>query len=122
MAVNGFEAGELVVCEYRMPSVLQPWIHPIYVGTVEEPGDDPARWNGSNSERYYCELTGTVPVRYEGGWRQHDFADRLSRITPEEAAMSHPEKVARFLGQEALANLEQASLPGSTAARERGPG
>jgi hypothetical protein len=111
LAIHGFAAGELVVCRYRMPSVLQPWIHSIYVGTVEEPGDDPALWNGSNSERHYCELTGTVPIRYEGGWRQLDFADRLVRITPEEAALSHQDRVRRFLGEEAYENLIRASLP-----------
>jgi hypothetical protein len=111
LAIHGFEAGELVVCSYRMPSVLQPWIHPVYVGTVEEPSDDPRLWNASNSERYYCELTGTVPVRYEGGWRQLDSADRLIRITPVEAAMSHQDRVRRFLGREAYGNLIRASLP-----------
>jgi hypothetical protein len=111
MAVNGFEDGELVVCTYRGPSVLQPWIHPIYVGQVEEPDDDPDLWNGHNSERYYCEMTGTVPIRYDGGSRQHDRADSLVRITEDEAAMTHAEKVHRFLGREALANLERASLP-----------
>jgi hypothetical protein len=111
LATNGFEAGQLVVCTYRMPRVFQPWIHPIYVGTVEEPGDDPAHWNGSNSERHYCELTGTVPVRYEGGWRQLDLADRLIHITPDDAAMSHQDRVRRFLGEEAYENLIRASLP-----------
>lgn len=109
--IHGFEAGQLVVCRYRMPSVLQPWIHPIYVGTVEEPSDDPECWNGSTSERYYCELTGTVPVRYEGGWRQLDFADHLLGITSDEAAMSHQDRVRRFLGDEAYENLVRASLP-----------
>ncbi len=110
MTINGFEAGQLVVCSYRMPSVLQPWIHDIYVGTVEEPGDDPRQWNGHNSERHYCELTGTVPVNY-GEFRQHDGADSLTVVTPEEAAMSSADKVRHFLGEEAYENFMRASLP-----------
>ena len=51
MAVHGFEAGQLVVCRYRLPSELQPWIHDVHIGEVVEPGDDPAAWNGHNSER-----------------------------------------------------------------------
>jgi hypothetical protein len=54
-----------------------------------------------------------VPVRYEGGWRQLDGADRLTGITPEEAAMSHQDRVRRFMGEEAYENLIRASLPRS---------
>jgi hypothetical protein len=109
MAIHGFEAGQLVVCTYRMPSVLQPWIHPIYVGVVQEPGDDPAAWNGANTERAYCVCTATVPVRYEGRWLQHDAANSLILVTPEEAAFSHAGKVRRFLGVQAAAALQAAS-------------
>src|SRR6266581_8825099 len=55
LVVHGFEAGQLVVCRYRLPGELQPWIHEVHIGEVVEPGDDPAKWNGHNSERYYCE-------------------------------------------------------------------
>jgi hypothetical protein len=109
MAIHGLEAGQLVVCAYRMPSVLQPWIHPIYVGVVQEPGDAPAAWNGVNSERAYCLATGRVPVRYEGGWLQHDAAGALIPITSQEAALSHAGKVRRFLGVQAIAALHAAS-------------
>ncbi len=103
MAIHGFTTGTLVICTYRMPSALQPWMHEFYVGVVQEPGDDPGAWNGHNSERAYCEATGRVPVRYRAV--AHEPATNLRRITTEEAAMSHPEKVLRFLGEEALRNL-----------------
>jgi hypothetical protein len=123
MAIDGFEAGQLVVCTYRMPSVLQPWIHPIYVGVVQEPGDDPAAWNGANTERAYCLRTATVPVRYEGRWLQHDAANSLILITTEEAAFSHAGKVRRFLGVQAAAALQAAGTPRSrlhTCAKQEG--
>jgi hypothetical protein len=124
LAIHGFEAGQLVVCRYRLPSELQPWIHDVHVGEVVEPGDDPAQWNGRNSERFYCEAAGYVPVLYCGrfpcftcrerhpdGFRQLDGADALIRITAEEAAMSFPEKVLRFVGLEALRNLACSQYP-----------
>jgi hypothetical protein len=107
--INGFEAGQLVVCTYRMPSALQPWIHRIYVGRVEEPKEY-SPWRSSTTERQYCELTGKVPVNY-GGVRQLDGADALVVITAEEAAMPHAEQVRRFLGEEAYENLMASSLP-----------
>jgi hypothetical protein len=115
MAIYGLEAGQLVVCAYRMPSALQPWIHPIYVGVVQEPGDDPAAWNGANTERAYCLGTGKVPVRYEGRWLQHDAASALIPITRREATLSHTGKVHRFLGAEAAAMLDSPTTPRSTA-------
>jgi len=50
MAIHGFTAGTLVICTYRTPSALQPWMHEFYVGVVQEPGDDPGAWNGHNSD------------------------------------------------------------------------
>jgi len=111
MAIHGLVAGTLVVCSYRMPSPLQPWIAQVAVGVVEEPGDDPAAWNGANSERAYCKKTGKVPVRY-GETVLHDSANCLQPITAEEAAMSHPEQVLRFLGEEALRNLVRGGSSG----------
>jgi hypothetical protein len=126
LAVYDFEAGQLVVCRYRLPSELQPWIHDVHIGEVVEPGDDPATWNDHNSERYYCETTGKVPVlycgrfacftcreRHPGGFRQHDQADALIRVTTEEAAMPFPAKVLRFVGVEALRNLARSQSPGA---------
>jgi hypothetical protein len=66
LTVHGLESGQLVVCRYRLPSELQPWIHDVHIGEVVEPGDDPAAWNGRNTECEYCELAGVVPVRYCG--------------------------------------------------------
>ncbi len=100
--------GTLVVCWYRMPSVDQPWIHPIHVGMVEEPGNDPAAWNGINSEAEYCEGCGRVKVRYPDDIVQHELRGELSPITPEEAALSFRDKIALFLGEEALANYDRA--------------
>jgi hypothetical protein len=126
LAVHGFEAGQLVVCRYRLPSELQPWIHDVHIGEVVEPGDDPATWNGHNSERDYCEMTGKVPVLYCGrfscftcrerhpdGFRQHDGSDSLIPITAEDAALPFPGKVLRFVGREALRNLARSKAPGA---------
>jgi hypothetical protein len=126
LAIHEFEAGQLVVCQYRLPSKIQPWIHGVHIGEVVEPGDDPARWNRHNSERTYCEATGHVPVlycarfpcstcyeRHPGGFRQHDAADALIRVTAEEAALSFPRQVLRFVGLEALRNLAHSKYPGA---------
>ncbi len=43
MAIHGFTAGTLVICTYRTPSALQPWMHEFYVGEVQEPGDHSRR-------------------------------------------------------------------------------
>lgn len=102
-----FTPGTLVVCQYRMPSVVQPWIHEIQVGVVVQPGIDPEQWNGSNSEQSYCELTGTVPVQYAWGI-QHDKIDSLMAISDEEAKYSFREKIAYFLGRVALTNYDRA--------------
>ena len=116
-----------MVCRYRLPSEHQPWIHGIHIGEVVEPGDDPATWNGHNSEREYCELARVVPVRYcrrfscsgcrarhPEGFLQHDGADALTRITEEEAGLSLPAQVLRFIGLEALRNLARAHYPGAS--------
>jgi hypothetical protein len=126
LAIHGFEAGQLVVCQYRLPHEVQPWIHGVHIGEVVEPGDDPAQWNRHNSERTYCETTDHVPVlycarfpcstcreRYPKGFRQHDAADSLIRITAEEAGMPFPRQVLRFVGTKALRNLAQAKYPGA---------
>jgi hypothetical protein len=103
--------GTLVVCKYRMPSALQPWVAPIWVGMIEEPGNNSAEWNGTNSEQYYCTQHKRARVLYPFGV-MHDHRDSLIPITPEQAALSPIEKVALFLGQEARACWERVSGPG----------
>jgi hypothetical protein len=137
LTVHDFKAGQLVVCRYRLPGELQPWIHDVHIGEVAEPGDDPAAWNGHNSERDYCNLTGKVPVlycgrfpcftcreRYPGGFRQQGSADSLIRITAEDASLPFPAKVRRFVGLQALRNLARSKYPGAAellAAQEEVP-
>ncbi len=83
-AIYAPRTGDVVLCCYRLPTPWQHWIHPVHVGVVQEPGDDPAAWNGHNSERHYCTTCGYLPVLYNGGegstdapFRQHDAADSL---------------------------------------------
>jgi len=87
-----------------------------------EPGDDPAAWNGHNSERDYCQLTNQVPVAYckddpcqacqdRSGFRQYDHADALTKITAEQATLPVADKVRLFLGEEALARYHRALGP-----------
>jgi hypothetical protein len=122
MPIHGFEADDLVVCAYRLPSRLQPWVGGVHVGRVLEPGDDPAAWNGHNSERAYCEHTNRVPVAYcqdspcevcqdQGGFCQHDDAGALTRISAEQATLPAADKICLFLGEEALARYRQALGP-----------
>lgn len=103
------QPGTFVICKYRMPSVLQPWIHEIYIGVVLEPGDSPAQWNGTNSERHYCEIAHKTLVSYDNGrFTQHDATDSLIPITAEQATLSFRDKIAVFLGDEALVNYDKA--------------
>jgi hypothetical protein len=126
LGIHGFQAGTLVVCRYRLPSELQPWLHGVHIGEVVELGDDPATWNGHNSERAYCELAGVVPVlwcgrfpcftcrqRHPEGFRQHDSTDALIAITEEEPSLPFPAQVLRFVGLEALRNLARSQWPGA---------
>ena len=122
MPIHGFEADDLVVCADRLPSPLQPWVGGVHVGRVLEPGDDPAGWNGHNSERDYCQHTNRVPVAYcqdspceachaRGGFHQHDDASSLTRISAEQATLPAADKIRLFLGEEALARYRQALGP-----------
>ncbi len=85
------KAGDLVLCSYRLPTPWQFWIHPVHVGVIREPGDDPAAWNGHNSEQAYCEATARLPVEYlrpgkARGVLQHDAADSLFPVPEGRAA------------------------------------
>ena len=118
MPINGYEADDLVVCAFRLPSPVQPWVGGVHIGRVLEPGDDPADWNGHHSERDYCQLTNRVPVAYyqddpcgscqqAGGFQQHDPADALTKITAEQAALPVADKIGLFLGEDALARYRR---------------
>ena len=86
-AVYAPKTGDVVLCCYRLPTPWQHWVHPVHVGVVQEPGDDPILWNGHNSERHYCVSTGRLPVTYKATgncqsacqteFTQHDGADSL---------------------------------------------
>ncbi len=78
--------GDLVICAYRMPCAIQPWLDWGWTGRILEPSDDPKRWNGNNSERAFCELTKKLPVAYFSRFdtepknvrfTQHDSIDAL---------------------------------------------
>lgn len=79
--------GDVVLCCYRLPTPWQFWVHPVHVGVVQEPGDDPNDWNGRNSERHSCQTCGKTPVLYNAAgnrqgpasapFRQHDATDSL---------------------------------------------
>lgn len=122
MAINGFDADDLVVCTYRLPSPLQPWVGSFHVGRVLEAGEDPAEWNGHNSERDYCQRTNRVPVLYcqdypcaacqlRAPFHQHDDANALIKIVQEQATLPLADKVRLFLGEEALARYRDSSRP-----------
>jgi hypothetical protein len=72
-----FKPGDKVCCCYRLPTVHQWWVAPkVWVATVLEPGNDPAAWNGHNSERDYCERTKKMKLLYSFGI-MHDAEDAL---------------------------------------------
>src|SRR5688572_21906831 len=68
--------GDVVISRYRMPCPHQWWNSALHIGVVEEPGDDPKEWNGTNSERHYCEVCKKSRVRYAWGV-MHDSTENL---------------------------------------------
>lgn len=100
--------GTLVVCDYRMPSAIQPWLGTVHVGVVEPAGTDSSTWNGTNTEAHYCRVTGKVRVNY-GSFVQHDRADSLHAVGGEVLDMSHAERVRHFLGEVAYVRLVKSS-------------
>jgi hypothetical protein len=77
--------GDQVLCEYRLPYANQWWIHPCWVGVIENVGRDKAAWNGSNTEEQYCVTCKAVKVRYLAsasmdGHIQHDSLGGLRRL------------------------------------------
>lgn len=79
-----FDAGDKVICGYRLPYPHQWWNQPtVFVATVLEPDTDPKTWNGYNSEASYCLATGKLKLQYS--WRteknptgiMHDSIDSL---------------------------------------------
>lgn len=76
------KAGDRVICLYRLPDAIQPWnFGELYVGVIQEPGGDPALWNGYNSERVFCTSTNRLPVQYSWGLMH----DAIASLVPENA-------------------------------------
>lgn len=106
--------GTTVICRYRVPTDVQPWVSPILIGTIEEPGTDPAAWNGSNSEASYCTETQKARVRYGSGEFSHhprggvvyDTVCDLYAVSPDIHTLSERERVLRVLGPKALATYD----------------
>jgi len=67
LAGRGLAVGDTVVCDYRTPSSNQWWIHPFWVGVIEDVSEDVPSWNGHNSEERYCHVLKYVKVRYLPG-------------------------------------------------------
>lgn len=105
---HSFQPGDIVICDYRLPCPRQHWLGEIKVGVVIEPGDDPAAWNGRNSERSYCELCGKLPIRYSWGI-MHDSVCNLRRL--------HDPRTRRWLQDQFGAHLDQIPLDMPVCAR-----
>lgn len=107
LAGRGLKIGDQVVCDYRMPYQEQWWVHPFWVGVIEPVSDDPATWNGSNSEAQYCVTCVCVRVRYlpgptdEVGFTQHDSLGHLTQLNFGEVTES-PYFASDAEGQQAL--------------------
>ena len=84
LAGRGMKVGDQVVCTTRCPTPHQWWIHPWWVGVIEEVSDDAASWNGHNSEAYYCANFLYVKVRYLGSGSTTGFTqrDELASLLP----------------------------------------
>lgn len=107
--------GTLVTCTYRLPSSLQPWIHPVYTGIVEKPNTTPYREGSTYNEEGFCLQCGKTRVRwfFEGFDRQEistvllEMSNCLIPVTVEQAQFSRREQIAFFLGDKALANYDK---------------
>lgn len=85
LAGRGLKIGDQVLCDYRLPYCVQWWTAPAWVGVIQDVSDDPATWNGSNSEAHYCCLLKYVSVRYLDaghllGHQQHDSLGHLREL------------------------------------------
>lgn len=85
LAGRGLKVGDQVLCSYRMPSDIQWWVAPLWVGVIEDVGRDKDAWNGHNTEEQYCVTCHNVKVRYLDavsmqGHTQHDSLASLRQI------------------------------------------
>lgn len=85
LAGRGMKIGDQVVCDYRVPTSHQYWTAPFWVGVIEDVSEDPAEWNGHNSEAHFCALLKVIKVRYldaDGmdGHVQHDSLGSMRRL------------------------------------------
>ena len=85
LAGRGMKIGDQVLNEYRMPHSLQWWIHPVWVGVIEDVSRDKDTWNSRNTEENYCVACHVVKVRYlasgdMAGHTQHDSLGSLRQL------------------------------------------
>lgn len=105
LAKHGLRVGDYVTCEYRMPTKLQYWASMVQVGRIEDAGDDPAAWNGGNSEAQYCVNLGKVRVLYVRDTHAFTLWDSVSalRLAPtgryEAFAVDSADEIDRLCGQ-----------------------
>ena len=78
LAGRGMKVGDQVVCQYRQPSNIQWWIHPFWVGVIEDASTDKESWNGKNSESEFCVIVKSVKVRYLPSGSMAGFTERDS--------------------------------------------
>lgn len=84
LAGRGMKVGDQVICKYRCPTPDQWWIHPWWVGVIEDVSDDAPSWNGHNSEAYFCATLLYIKVRYLGHGTSAGFTQRdsLANLLP----------------------------------------
>ncbi len=76
LAGRGLKIGDKVVCKYRTPATNQWWIHPFWVGVIEDVSTE--RIADRVSEAHMCEVLKRAKVRYLGhgtGSFAHGFTD-----------------------------------------------
>lgn len=82
LAGRGLAIGDQVVCQYRVPTPHQYWIHPFWVGVIQDVTEDKAQWNGHKTQADFCATYLYVPVRYldADGMRGFDQLDSLAHL------------------------------------------
>jgi hypothetical protein len=85
LAGRGMKVGDQVVCDFRLPSDNQWWIHPFWVGVIEQADETEGTAWGCKSEARACVALKDVRVRYLAGsccagHLQHDPIGNLRQL------------------------------------------